>query len=95
MKVVAHQEVGEDLGLVDVRGAPQQIEKGQAVGIGGKDILSVITATGYMVIGILELDPKGPCHASKCTILTCFVKDKDLTPMPPKYRCNRSKYGHN
>jgi hypothetical protein len=28
MKVVAHQDVGEDLGLVDVRGAPQQIEKG-------------------------------------------------------------------
>ena len=80
MKVVAHQDVGENLGLVDVRGAPQQIEKGQAVGIGGKDILSVITATGYMVIGILELDPKRPCHDSECMAFCCFIKDKDLTP---------------
>jgi hypothetical protein len=62
MKVVAHQDVGEDLGLVDVRRASQQIEKGKAVGIGAKDILSVIAATGYMIIGILELDSKWPCH---------------------------------
>jgi len=81
MKVVAHQDVGEDLGLVDVRGAPQQIEKGRAVGIGGKDVLSVITAAGYMVIGILELDSKWPCHTSKCMVLCNYVKDKDLTPV--------------
>ena len=79
MKVVAHQDIGEDLSLVYFRGTSQQIEKGQAVGIGGKDILSVITATGYMIIGIFELDPKWPCHALQCTILSCFVKDKDLT----------------
>ena len=85
MKVVAHQDIGEDFCLVNVRGASQQIQKGQSVGIGGKDILSVVTATGYMIIGIFELDPKRPCHASKCTILSCFVKDKDLTLiLPPR-----------
>ena len=84
MKVVAHQDVGEDLSLVYFRGTSQQIEKGQAVGIGGKDILSVVTATGYMIIGIFELDPKWPCHASKCIVFCLFVKDKDLTPIRAK-----------
>jgi hypothetical protein len=93
MKVVAHQDVGEDFGLVDVRGAFKQIEKGQAVGIGKKDNLSVIAATGYMVIGILELDPKWPGHASKCTISSGFVKDKDLTPIFDPSGCSHAQSG--
>jgi hypothetical protein len=93
MKVVTHQGIGEDLGLVNVRGASQQIEKGEAVGIGGKDMLSVVTATGYMIIGILELDPKWPCHASKCMVLRDIVKDKDLTPiLTPKCPSNWGRF---
>ena len=37
VKVIAHQDVGENLRLVDVGGAAQEIEKGRAVGIRGKD----------------------------------------------------------
>ena len=44
-------------------------------------MLSVVTATGYMIIGILELDPKRTCHDSECMALCCFVNDKDLTPI--------------
>ena len=83
MEVIAHQDVGEDLGLVDLGGASQQIEEGVAVGIGGEDILAGIASTGDMIIGILELDPKGPGHDSDCMNLYLFVKDKDLTPFFP------------
>jgi len=62
MKVVAHQDVGENLCLVDFGGASQQTKEGQAVGIGGIDVLAGIASTGYVIIGILELDSKGPCH---------------------------------
>jgi hypothetical protein len=81
VKVVVHQNVGKDLRLIDVSGAFQQIEKSQTVGIGEKDILSVIAATGNMVIGILELNPKWPCHVLTCITLRCFIKNKDLTPI--------------
>jgi hypothetical protein len=48
-------------------------------------MLSVVTATGYMIIGILELNPEGPCHDAECMVLCYFVKDKDLTPILPKF----------
>jgi len=80
MKMVAHQNIGEDLGLVNVRRASQQIKKDRTVGIGEKDILPVVSAAGYMIIGILKLDPKGTCHNIKCTATSRIVKIKDLTP---------------
>jgi len=51
-----HQHVGQDLRLVNVRGASQQSEKGRAVGIRGKDKLAGVTAAGDMVVRVLVLD---------------------------------------
>lgn len=57
VKVVTHQDIGENLGLVDIRRSAQEIEKGRAVGIGGKDRLAGVTSAGDMVVSILVLDP--------------------------------------
>ena len=62
VEVIVHQDVGQNLGPVDIRRSVQEIEKGRAVGIGGKDRLAGIAATGDVVVSILELNPKGPGH---------------------------------
>jgi len=33
MKVVGHQDIGQDFGLIDIAGALQKIKKGGSVGI--------------------------------------------------------------
>lgn len=62
MKVVHHQDIGQDINLVDVARSPQKIEECCIVGIRREYCLTRIASTGDMVVGILKLDSQGPRH---------------------------------
>jgi hypothetical protein len=81
MEVIAHLDVGEDIGPIDFGRAAQEIEEGRAVGIRGKDCLTGIASTGHVIVRILELDPKGPGHGGSVSETAHIIKCRDLTPI--------------
>jgi len=80
MKMIAHQDVGKNLRLVDDNGATQEVEKYRSVGLRRIDPLASIAAAGDVIVCVLVLDSKRPGHGGIVAKSRQIVKIKDLTP---------------
>ena len=65
LSLVVHQGAVEDFRLIDFSRTARKVKKGRAVGIRGKERLAGVAAAGDVVVGVFELDPKGPGHGGR------------------------------
>jgi hypothetical protein len=80
MKMVGHQNIGNQIDIINFATVSQRFQEGFAVLIGQKDILPVITPVHHMVITAGQLDPQRSCHMTLMAYLFYFINSKDLTP---------------
>jgi hypothetical protein len=88
VEVVGHEDKGQHVHLVDLRGSGQKVQKRLSIGVISNNILSGITAAGYMVVCVLISDSQRSGHGGILEEKRLAVKNKDLTPLatqPVKY----------
>ena len=56
VKMVVHEDKGDESDLVDLDGPGKEVEEFSSVGISCEDSLPPVTSTGHVVIGVLILD---------------------------------------
>lgn len=62
--VVAHQAIGEHLGVEALHGPPHDLQQTLAIAVVGEDRLAPVAARSDVVDGTLELDAKRACHGA-------------------------------
>jgi len=82
MKMVDHEDEGDQSDVVDLYRAGEKFKKFLSVGIRQENWLSSVAPARDMVTCIVILDAQGAGHAWMIAGARAKVKDKDLTPMP-------------
>jgi hypothetical protein len=82
MKMVAHQDEGEQTDLIDFRRTGKKFQKLVPVEIGQENLLSSVAPARNVLVGVFILDAQGASHRRMISGARVKVKNKDLTPLP-------------
>jgi hypothetical protein len=81
MKVVDHEDEGDQTDLVDLYRTGEKFKKFLSVGIGQENFLSSVAPASDIVTCVFILDAQSAAHAWMIAGARVKIKDKDLTPL--------------
>ena len=77
VEVIGHQDISQNLHLVDLGGPGQELQEGSPVGVWEIDLLASIASAGDMVVGVFVLNAEGMGQGGKRAKEGELVKNKE------------------